>query len=68
MTYRFEFGWLAEYWPVLLHGILIALELIAIGGLIGIALGTACAWARALGPTWLRPIVSLYVELIRPRT
>ena len=55
MTYQFDFGWLAEYWPVLLRGIGITLELIAVGGVLGIALGIACAWARALGPAWLRP-------------
>jgi polar amino acid transport system permease protein len=31
----------------------------------GPPLGIACAWVRALGPAWLKPIVSAYVELIR---
>jgi polar amino acid transport system permease protein len=65
MTYVFDFSWLYQYYPVLIKGILITLELIAVGGIIGIALGTACAWARALGPQWLKPIVATYVELIR---
>jgi polar amino acid transport system permease protein len=65
MTYVFDFSWLSQYYPVLIKGILITLELIAVGGIIGIALGTACAWARALGPQWLKPIVATYVELIR---
>ncbi|GJE58064.1 amino acid ABC transporter permease [Methylobacterium trifolii] len=65
MTYQFDFGWMAEYWPVLLSGIRVTLELIAIGGVLGVALGIGCAWARALGPRWLRPVVSTYVELIR---
>ncbi|MCT7374832.1 amino acid ABC transporter permease [Chelativorans salis] len=65
MTYAFSFSWLAEYYPVLLKGILITIELIVVGGLFGVALGTACAWARALGPAWLKPLVSAYVELIR---
>ncbi|WP_163268757.1 amino acid ABC transporter permease [Chelativorans alearense] len=65
MTYTFSFTWLTEYYPVLLKGILVTIELIAVGGLFGVALGTACAWARALGPAWLKPLVSAYVELIR---
>lgn len=65
MTYVFDFSWLAEYYPVLVKGILITLELIAIGGIFGIALGIACAWARALGPAWIKPVVGAYVEMIR---
>jgi polar amino acid transport system permease protein len=62
---RLDFGWLAEYAPVLLKGIGITLQLITVGALVGIALGIACAWARALGPRWLASIVAVYVELIR---
>lgn len=65
MTYVFDFAWFPEYYPVLLKGILITLQLIAIGGVFGIALGIACAWVRALGPNWAKPVVGLYVELIR---
>ena len=65
MTYVFDFSWLVEYYPVLVKGILITLELIAIGGIFGIALGIACAWARALGPSWIKPVVGTYVEMIR---
>jgi polar amino acid transport system permease protein len=65
MAYKFDFGWLVEYWPVLLKGIGITLELTLIGGVLGVSLGIACAWARALGPKWLRPVVGAYVEMIR---
>lgn len=65
MTYVFDFSWLAVYYPVLVKGVLITLQLIAIGGIAGIALGIACAWARALGPSWLKPVVAAYVEMIR---
>jgi polar amino acid transport system permease protein len=65
MDYQFDFGWLVGYWPVLLKGIGITLELTLIGGVLGISLGIGCAWARALGPKWLRPIVGGYVEMIR---
>lgn len=65
MAYRFDFGWIGEYWPVLLKGIGITVELTLVGGFLGIALGIVCAWARALGPSYLRPPVAAYVELIR---
>lgn len=65
VKYTFDFGWLLEYYPQIAKGIAITLELIAIGGVLGIALGIFCAWVRALGPKWLRPPVATYVELIR---
>lgn len=61
----FDYAWLAQYWPVLLKGILVTIQLIAVGAVAGIALGIACAWVRSLGPRWLRPPVTAYVELIR---
>jgi polar amino acid transport system permease protein len=65
MTYHFDFGWLIESLPVLLKGIRITVQLILIGAVFGVALGIACAWVRALGPKWLKPVVAAYVELIR---
>lgn len=65
MHYVFDFDWLATYWPVLLKGIGITVQLIAVGGVLGVCLGILCAWARALGPVWLKPVVATYVELIR---
>ena len=65
MTYSFDFDWILEYAPLLARGILVTLELIAVGGFLGILLGIACAWVRSLGPRWLRPVVGTYVELIR---
>ncbi|NDV87624.1 ABC transporter permease subunit [Aurantimonas aggregata] len=65
MDYEFDYGWIAQYWPLILSGIAVTLQLILIGALLGIALGIACAWVRALGPRWARPIVAGYVELIR---
>ncbi len=61
----FDYAWLAQYWPVLLKGILVTIQLIAVGAVAGTALGIACAWVRSLGPKWLRPPVTAYVELIR---
>jgi polar amino acid transport system permease protein len=65
VTYQFDFGWLLPYMPVLLKGICITLQLILVGAVLGVGLGTACAWVRALGPVWLKPAVAGYVELIR---
>ncbi|MGN6775452.1 amino acid ABC transporter permease, partial [Rhizobium sp.] len=65
MRYHFDFGWLAEYYPTLIKGVLVTVELTLIGAVLGIVLGIACAWARALGPGWLKPVVAAYVELIR---
>lgn len=61
----FDFLAILNYWPVLLKGIRVTVELIAIGAVLGVSLGVGCAWARAEGPRWLRPIVVAYVELIR---
>ncbi|AFL50205.1 polar amino acid transport system permease protein [Sinorhizobium fredii] len=65
MNYQFEFGWLFEYYPQIVKGIGITIQLIAVGAVAGISLGIVCAWVRALGPAWLRPVVATYVELIR---
>jgi polar amino acid transport system permease protein len=65
MHYIFNFSWIAEYYPIILKGIGVTIELTLIGGVVGIALGVVCAWARALGPKWIKPPVAIYVELIR---
>lgn len=65
MRYHFDFGWFAEYYPTLIKGVLVTVELTLIGAVLGILLGISCAWARALGPGWLKPFVATYVELIR---
>jgi len=65
MAYQFDFLSTFDYTDVLVKGVLTTIELIAIGGVIGIAVGIFGAWARTQGPAWLKPIVSAYVELIR---
>jgi len=65
MGYVFDYSWLADYWGILLKGVLVTAELTLVGATLGVSLGVACAWARSLGPKWLRPIVATYVELIR---
>lgn len=65
MAYQFDFSWIPDYSGVILKGLAITIELTLVGGLVGVSLGILCAWARALGPNWLKPIVATYVELIR---
>lgn len=55
---------LAE-WPLLLRGAAFTLGLTAVAAVLGLALGVACAWARAWGPAPLRLLAGGYVELIR---
>lgn len=64
---RIEFDFLAvlAQWPLLAMGAVWTLGLTAISTVVGLALGTACAWARSSGPNWLRWVTGAYVELIR---
>jgi polar amino acid transport system permease protein len=65
MGYQLNFSWLPQYWPVLVNGVGVTIYLIAVGAVLGCLLGVICAWTRALGPTWARPVVVAYVEMIR---
>lgn len=64
---RIEFDFIAVLlqWPLLAKGVLWTLGLTAISAVIGLLVGTLCAWARSSGPLWLRWVVGSYVELIR---
>ena len=65
MTYTFNFDWLAQYYPVIVKGIGITLELTLVGGVLGIFLGIVCAFVKLYGSGPLRFVVSAYVEMIR---
>jgi polar amino acid transport system permease protein len=65
MAYHFDFLSTFDYTDVLVKGVETTVELIVVGGVIGVAVGIFGAWARTQGPRWLKPIVSAYVELIR---
>jgi polar amino acid transport system permease protein len=52
-------------WPLLAQGVLWTLGLTAVSAVLGLVVGTLCAWARSSGPLWLRWVVGCYVELIR---
>ncbi|MBD9664869.1 amino acid ABC transporter membrane protein 1 (PAAT family) [Variovorax beijingensis] len=62
---EFDFGAVLVDWRLLAKGIAWTVGLTAIATVIGMAVGVACAWARASGPVWLRWVVGSYVELIR---
>ena len=64
---RIEFDFIAVLlqWPLLAKGVLWTLGLTAVSAVIGLVVGTLCAWARGSGPLWLRWVVGCYVELIR---
>ena len=60
-----DFGAVLSQWPALLRGAAFTLALSAAAALFGVALGIACAWARAWGPRPLAAAVAVYVELVR---
>jgi polar amino acid transport system permease protein len=62
---EFDFGAVLVDWRMLVKGVVWTLGLTAIATLVGMVVGTLCAWARASGPAWLRWVVGSYVELIR---
>lgn len=61
----FDFGAVLAEWPLLARGVAWTLGLTAIATVIGLALGVACAWARASGPKPLQALAAGYVELVR---
>ncbi|WP_127997416.1 amino acid ABC transporter permease [Piscinibacter defluvii] len=60
-----DFGAVLVDWPLLARGTAMTVGLTAVSALLGVALGTACAWARTWGPRPLALLVGAYVELIR---
>lgn len=65
MAYQFDFLSVLDYTDVLLKGIAVTAQLTLTGGVLGVAVAIAGAWAKTQGPAWLRTVVSAYVELIR---
>lgn len=61
----FDFGAVLAEWPLLLRGLAVTAGLTAVSAVAGLAIGVACAWARAWGPPALRVVVGAYVELVR---
>ncbi len=62
---RLDFGSLWRYWPDLLGGIWLTVELSVLSTVLGFTLGTLCAIGSTSRSVWCRRIVGIYVELIR---
>ena len=71
MKFSFDFAAVLSQWPLLLTGVGWTLVLTLASVVLGLLLGTLCAWVRARGfgsaiaPAWLAAVVGGYVELIR---
>lgn len=69
MLVALDFSAVFSAWPLLVRGVAWTIALTLAGTVLGLLLGTACAWARAhnLGPRVppLRWAVVAYVELVR---
>ena len=65
MRIALNFSDLLPYWDVLLAGLVFTIVLTAISTVVGVALGTACAWTRTFGPSWAASVSRVYIELIR---
>ena len=65
MRVSLDFAALLPYWRVLLDGLIFTVVLTAVSTVAGVALGTACAWARTFGPAALGAAARGYIELIR---
>lgn len=65
MNIQFDFAAVLIDWPMLLKGAGVTVALTAVSAIAGMAIGVACAWARAWGPRPLRLVVGTYVELVR---
>jgi len=65
MGYQLDFGVLAEYLGLLLHGVGITLGLTAISATLGVALSIGGAATARWGLKWARVLVTSYVELVR---
>jgi polar amino acid transport system permease protein len=65
MAYGFDFASIAPYSDVLANGVVLTLELTAIGTVLGVGIGTLGAAARTSGNRLLSGLVGAYVELIR---
>ena len=62
---EFNFVTVLEQWPMLLRGLGLTVALTAISAVLGVVVGTACAWARLHGGAVLKRGVGAYVELVR---
>lgn len=65
MAVTLDFAAVLIEWRMLLKGVAWTLGLTAVSTVLGLTLGIVCAWTRTQGPSWAKPVVAGYVELIR---
>ncbi|HVS55051.1 MAG TPA: ABC transporter permease subunit, partial [Casimicrobiaceae bacterium] len=65
MHYTFHFNVVWDHWRDLAEGAWLTIQLSALGMTIGLAVATACAYAKAAGPSPLRWSIATYIEVIR---
>ncbi|MFD1197991.1 amino acid ABC transporter permease [Brucella gallinifaecis] len=65
MTYEFDFSFLHEYWPDLLHGLWLTIKLSALTIVLGFFAGTLLAIGRTSKNVLICKSCGVYVELIR---
>jgi polar amino acid transport system permease protein len=65
MLYHFDFGFLADRWPLLVKGLWLTLAMSGLSTVFGFLLGTACAVSMRYGSQALRLSTRCYVELVR---
>jgi polar amino acid transport system permease protein len=63
--YAFHFNVVWDHWRELAQGALLTIRLSALTMIIGLAVATVCAYAKATGPRGVRWAVATYVEVIR---
>lgn len=65
MTYQLQFGAVFARVDLLIDGFLLTLQLTVLTGVLGLALGLACAVTRTYGPRPAQLAVAAYVEIFR---
>jgi polar amino acid transport system permease protein len=65
MHYAFHFNVVWEHWRDLAEGAWLTIRLSGLAMIIGLAVATVCAYAKAAGPSPVRWAVAAYVEAIR---
>jgi polar amino acid transport system permease protein len=65
LHYVFHFNVVWDHWRELAEGAWLTIRLSALAMIIGLAVATVCAYAKANGPSAVRWAVATYVEVIR---
>jgi polar amino acid transport system permease protein len=63
--YVFHFNVVWDHWRELAEGAWLTIRLSGLAMIIGLAVATICAYAKAAGPSAVRWVVTTYIELIR---